>query len=71
LLKARLANVLYLERGRRKISWTICRIPAWPFDYVVKAGQPPGPKTITGEGEIMPQYLVANYLPDDFDPSTV
>jgi hypothetical protein len=27
-------------------------------------------KTITGE-KIMPQYLVANYLPDDFDPSTV
>src|SRR6185295_1904620 len=23
------------------------------------------------QGEAMPQYLVANYLPDDFDPSTV
>src|SRR6185503_4478871 len=23
------------------------------------------------QGELMPQYLVANYLPDDFDPSTV
>jgi hypothetical protein len=23
------------------------------------------------KGELMPQYLVANYLPDDFDPSTV
>ena len=23
------------------------------------------------EGEVMPQYLVANYMPDDFDPSTV
>ena len=23
------------------------------------------------KGEIMPQYLVANYLPDNFDPSTV
>ena len=22
-------------------------------------------------GEVMPQYLVANYMPDDFDPSTV
>ena len=21
--------------------------------------------------KVMPQYLVANYLPDDFDPSTV
>jgi hypothetical protein len=26
-------------------------------------------KTITGED--MPQYLIAGYLPDDFDPSTV
>jgi hypothetical protein len=47
-----------------------------PFDYIVKAGQPARPKTkelktITGEEEVMPQYLVANYLPDDFDPSTV
>jgi hypothetical protein len=25
-----------------------CRIPAWPFDYIVKAGQPPRPKTVTG-----------------------
>jgi hypothetical protein len=25
--------------------------------------------TVTGKGEIMPQYLVAGYLPDDFDPS--
>jgi hypothetical protein len=31
--------------------------------------QPPGPKTVTGKGEIMPRYLVAIHLPDDFDPS--
>jgi hypothetical protein len=44
---------------------------------VVKAGQPARSKnkdcrlkTVTGEN-IMPQYLVANYLPDNFDPSTV
>src|SRR5262245_19779272 len=37
---------------------------------MVKAGQPPARKTITGE-KVMPQYLVCNYLPDDFDPSTV
>jgi hypothetical protein len=37
----------------------------------VKAGQPPGPKTVTGKGEIMSQYLVAIHHPDDFDPSTV
>jgi hypothetical protein len=45
-----------------------------PFDYMVKAGQSARPKTkiktVTGE-KIMPQYLVANYLPDNFDPSTV
>jgi hypothetical protein len=23
------------------------------------------------QGEVMPQYIVCNYLPDDFDPSTV
>jgi hypothetical protein len=27
------------------------------------------PKTVTGKGEIMPEYLVAIHLPDDFDPS--
>src|SRR6201995_491889 len=27
--------------------------------------------TATQGEKIMPQYLVANYLPDDFDPSTV
>jgi hypothetical protein len=30
---------------KEKISWTICRIPVWPFDYMVKAGQPARPKT--------------------------
>jgi hypothetical protein len=35
----------------------------------VKAGQPPGPKTVTGKGEIMTQYLVAIHRPDDYDPS--
>jgi hypothetical protein len=59
-----------------KISWTICRIPVRPFDYIVKAGQPARPqdrysRPLQEKGEIMPQYLVANYLPDDFDPSAV
>jgi len=46
-----------------------------PFDYIVKA-RATGPstdlrlKTVTGE-KVVPQYLVANYLPDDFDPSAV
>jgi hypothetical protein len=49
---------------------------AWPFDYVVKPGQSARPKTkelktVTGEEKVMPQYLIANYMPDDFDPSTV
>jgi hypothetical protein len=35
----------------------------------VKAGQPPGPKTVTGKGEIMPQYLVAIHHPDGYDAS--
>src|SRR5690242_7705919 len=46
-------------------------IPVWPFVYMVKAGQPSRPKPLQKKGEIMPQYLVANYLPDNFDPSTV
>jgi predicted nucleic acid-binding protein len=33
---------------RSKISWTICPIPIRPFDYIVKAGQPARPKTVTG-----------------------
>jgi RNA polymerase sigma-70 factor, ECF subfamily len=52
-----------------KFSRTICRIPVRPFVYVVKAWQPPGPKTVTGEGEIMTQYLVAIHHPDGDDPS--
>jgi len=51
-------------------------IPVRLFDYIVKAGQPARPKTkeiktVTGGEKVMPQYLVCNYLPDDFDPSTV
>ena len=37
----------------------------------MKAGQPPGPNTVTGKGETIPYYPVADYLPDDFDPSIV
>jgi hypothetical protein len=36
---------------------------------MVKAGQPPGPKTVTGKGEIVTQYLVAIHLPDGYDGS--
>src|SRR3984893_15684573 len=32
-------------------------------------GQPAGPKTVTGKGEVMTQYLVAIHHPDDYDPS--
>jgi len=44
-----------------------CRIPVRPFDYIVKAGQPAHWKTVTGD--VMNQYVVAIYLPDDYDPS--
>jgi len=47
---------------------------ARPFDYPVKAGQSSRLQTKNTDHyrrKIMPQYLVANYLPDDFDPSTV
>jgi len=47
---------------------------ARPFDYKVKAGQLARPKTKNKDRyrrKIMPQYIVANYLPDNFDPSTV
>jgi hypothetical protein len=40
-----------------------------PFVYVVKAGQAAHPKTVTGKGEIMPQYLVAIHHPDGYDGS--
>jgi hypothetical protein len=36
---------------------------------MVKAGQTPGPETVTGKGEIMPQYLVAIHHPDGYDGS--
>jgi len=35
----------------------------------VKAGQPAARRLL--EEKTMPQYLVAGYIPDDFDPSTV
>jgi hypothetical protein len=43
----------------------------------MKAGQPARPntkdfyRTKVKRKKIMPQHLVANYLPDDFDPSTI
>jgi hypothetical protein len=48
-----------------------------PAVRLYREGRATGPpkderiKTVTGEEKVMPQYLVANYLPDDFDPSTV
>src|SRR5262245_37060588 len=55
----------------RKISWTSCRIPVSPFVVIAYAGQLARLKTIlTILGDDMPQYLLAGYLPDDFDPST-
>jgi hypothetical protein len=35
----------------------------------VKVWQQPGPKTVTGKGEIMTQYLVAIHHPDGYDGS--
>src|ERR1019366_4805509 len=52
-----------------KISWATCRILVRLFDYRVKARQSARPKTLTGKGEVMPQYLVAIYHPVDYDPS--
>jgi hypothetical protein len=54
---------------RSKISRTICPIRIRPFDYIVKAGQPAHPKTVTDKVEIMTQYLVAIHHPDNYDPS--
>ena len=46
-----------------------------PFDYKVREGKRPAQRlkimTVQEKRKIMPQYIVANYLPDDFDPSTV
>jgi len=42
------------------------RIPPSPFVVGVKAGQTASPE---GQEKTMPQYLVAGYLPDDFDTS--
>jgi hypothetical protein len=36
----------------------------------VKAGQAARPKTVTGKGEIMPQYLVAIHHPNNFDSAS-
>jgi hypothetical protein len=47
--------------------WKICRIPVSSFDVIEKAGQTnPAADHFGGH---MPQYLVAIYLPDNYDPS--
>jgi hypothetical protein len=51
-----------------KFLGRFCRIPVKPSDDIVnprKSTRRPLQETL------VPQYLVANYLPDDFDPSTV
>ena len=63
------------RRGRRKILVDLSN-SVRPFDYIVKAGQTAARRLqnkdpLQENGEIMPQYLVCNYLPDNFDPSTV
>jgi hypothetical protein len=53
---------------RPEISWTICRIPVPPFAvHIVKFGQLARPKTDIGE--VMTQYLVAIYRPENYDPA--
>jgi hypothetical protein len=47
-----------------------------PFVGIVKAGESGRQKNVArrpfyDKGDIMPQYLVCNYMPDNFDPSTV
>jgi len=63
-----LFNSVSFQKSDR-YSWTTCRIPVSPFVVIVKAGQLARPRTISGDH--MPQYLVAGYLPDDFDPSSL
>jgi hypothetical protein len=58
---------LLKARQEPTFSWTLCRIPVPPFVVIVKAEQLARLKTNLGDD--MPQYLVAGYLPDDFDPS--
>ena len=60
-------SALLQRSSGQKISWTICRIPVRPFVYIVKLGQPARPKTDTGE--VMTQYLVAIYRPENYDPA--
>jgi hypothetical protein len=42
-------------------------MPVRPFDYIVKAGKRPTRRPL--QETVMPQYLVAIYHPDDYDPS--
>jgi hypothetical protein len=56
--------------GKRQIFLKDLSKSGPPFDYVLKAGQPPGSLAVKGKGEIMTQYLVAIHHPDNYDPST-
>jgi hypothetical protein len=52
----------------------VCRFPPGAFDYIVKARQSARTKTKElktdrTQREVMPQYLVAVYHRDDYDPS--
>ena len=55
-----------LKNSRKQIFPTACRIPVWPFDVLVKAGQRTAPEGLF-TGEDMPQYLVAIHHPDNYD----
>jgi hypothetical protein len=46
----------------------MCRNPILPFVVILRAGKRARPKTNFQETNV-PQFLVAGYLPDDFDPS--
>src|SRR4029077_4228010 len=63
-------------RGRRKLSWTILS-NSGPAVRLYGEGRATGPpdedryrkRPLQQNGEIMTQYLVAIYHPDDYDPS--
>jgi hypothetical protein len=56
----------------RKVSWTVCRIRVRSFVYIVKPGQPPGPKTVRYRKRRNHAAVFGCYShPDDFDPSVV
>src|SRR6202044_1332302 len=70
---ARADSAVELEKEQKKQNFLDALSNSSPAVRLYREGRTTGQleDRYTIRGEIMPQYLLANYLPDNFDPSTM